>query len=151
MGQPGKQGRKVTIISAYWVCNNSLDQAGPTTCWKQQWRQLQKKGCGNPDPGKIFLQDFSAFIRSRIEQDKELIIGMDANDDDQGDNRIDYIFIMPALISVLCATSFLPFNIPFTSDHGAAYANFDEEILFMGKTNDPVGSAQRNLISGNPT
>eukprot|EP00957_Ditylum_brightwellii_P101223 7713766-Ditylum_brightwellii.AAC.1 len=31
-----KQGRKVTIISAYRVCDNSLDQAGPTTCWKQQ-------------------------------------------------------------------------------------------------------------------
>eukprot|EP00957_Ditylum_brightwellii_P101954 7770727-Ditylum_brightwellii.AAC.1 len=69
----------------------------------------------------------------------------------RGERHIDYIFITLALIPALCATGFLPFNIPFTSDHGGAYANFDEEILFMGKTNNPVDSAQRNLISGNPT
>eukprot|EP00957_Ditylum_brightwellii_P198819 15154417-Ditylum_brightwellii.AAC.1 len=48
----GKKGRKVTTISAYHVCENSLDQAGPTTCWKQQWGQLKKKGYGRPDPRK---------------------------------------------------------------------------------------------------
>eukprot|EP00957_Ditylum_brightwellii_P072581 5515762-Ditylum_brightwellii.AAC.1 len=49
----------------------------------------------------------------------------------RGDNRIDYIFITPALKPALRSTGFLPFNVPFTSDHGAAYADFDEEILFM--------------------
>eukprot|EP00957_Ditylum_brightwellii_P045721 3468959-Ditylum_brightwellii.AAC.1 len=39
----GKKERKVTTISAYWVCKKSLDQAGPATCWKQQWRQLKTK------------------------------------------------------------------------------------------------------------
>eukprot|EP00957_Ditylum_brightwellii_P071931 5467485-Ditylum_brightwellii.AAC.1 len=63
----GKKGRKVTTISAYHVCKNSLDQAGPTTCWKQQWRQLKTK-------------------ESRIEQDEELIIKMDANDTDQANS-----------------------------------------------------------------
>eukprot|EP00957_Ditylum_brightwellii_P126827 9667735-Ditylum_brightwellii.AAC.1 len=58
---------------------------------------------------------------------------------------------MPALIPVLQSTGFLPFNLLITSDHGAAYVNFDKEILFMGKTNNPVDSAWRNLISGNPT
>jgi hypothetical protein len=173
-----KQNRKVTIISAYRVCENSLDQAGSATCWKQQWRQLEKKGYGNPDPRKTFLQDFSDFVGSRIKQDKELIIGMDANNDNQdqsdlrrflrqndlvdvfgvtppntyqrGDKCIDYIFITPALIPALQSTGFLTFNLPFTSDHGAAYVDFDEEILFMGKTNNPVDSAQRNLISGSP-
>eukprot|EP00957_Ditylum_brightwellii_P117345 8949704-Ditylum_brightwellii.AAC.1 len=65
----------------------------------------------------------------------------------RGGKRIKYIFIMPALIPALRATEFLPFNIPFASDHGAAFANFDEVILFKGKTNNPVDSAWRNLIS----
>eukprot|EP00957_Ditylum_brightwellii_P023334 1761914-Ditylum_brightwellii.AAC.1 len=61
MGESGKKGRKVTTISAYHVCKNSLDQAGPTTYWKQQWRQQKRKGYSLPDPCKAFLQDFSAF------------------------------------------------------------------------------------------
>eukprot|EP00957_Ditylum_brightwellii_P200368 15275771-Ditylum_brightwellii.AAC.1 len=76
---------------------------------------------------------------------------MPPNTYQHGDKHIDYIFITPALIPALWSTGFLPFNIPFISDHGATYADFDEEILFTGKTNNPVDSAQRNLISGNPT
>eukprot|EP00957_Ditylum_brightwellii_P108712 8292384-Ditylum_brightwellii.AAC.1 len=45
----------------------------------------------------------------------------------RGGNRIDYILITPALIPALRSTGFLPFNIPFMSDHGSAYADFDEE------------------------
>eukprot|EP00957_Ditylum_brightwellii_P079538 6047680-Ditylum_brightwellii.AAC.1 len=33
----GTKNRKVTVISAYRVCKNQLSQAGPSTCWKQQW------------------------------------------------------------------------------------------------------------------
>eukprot|EP00957_Ditylum_brightwellii_P089065 6782484-Ditylum_brightwellii.AAC.1 len=57
--------------------------ADPKTCWKQQWRQLHKKGYGDPDPRKVFFQDFSKFVESRMVQDEELIIGMDANGDDK--------------------------------------------------------------------
>ena len=179
----GKQERKVTIISAYRVCENSLDQAGPTTCWKQQWRQLRKKGYSCPDPRKRFLSDFKTFLETRMANDEELIIGIDANDTDhtttdfgrfckqcdlvdvfthlhpentpphtyqRGNNRIDYILITPALTPALKSTGFLPFNIPFMSDHGLAYADFDEEVLFLGMTNNPVDSARRNLISTNP-
>eukprot|EP00957_Ditylum_brightwellii_P156349 11900674-Ditylum_brightwellii.AAC.1 len=58
----GKRNHKVKVISTYRVCENTLDQAGPTTCWKQQWRQLKKKGHGDPDLRRIFLQDFSKFV-----------------------------------------------------------------------------------------
>eukprot|EP00957_Ditylum_brightwellii_P023805 1796589-Ditylum_brightwellii.AAC.1 len=74
---------KVTIISVYRVCKNSLDQAGSTTCWEQQWRKIKKQGYVNPGPRKGFLQDFSTVVKSRIDQDEELIIGMDANDNNQ--------------------------------------------------------------------
>eukprot|EP00957_Ditylum_brightwellii_P068456 5197453-Ditylum_brightwellii.AAC.1 len=36
------------------------------------------------------------------------------------------------------------------SDHGSAYADFDEEVLFLGTTHNPVDSTQSNLISTNP-
>eukprot|EP00957_Ditylum_brightwellii_P208890 15359416-Ditylum_brightwellii.AAC.1 len=75
----GKLDRRITIVSAYRVCQESLDQAGSSTCWKQQWRQLKKKGHPNPDPRKIFLKDFSYFIEDRIGNDEELIIGIDTN------------------------------------------------------------------------
>eukprot|EP00957_Ditylum_brightwellii_P120291 9178722-Ditylum_brightwellii.AAC.2 len=178
-----KRNRKITTVSAYRMWDNSLDMTGPKTCWKQQWRQLHKKGYGDPDPRKIFLQYFSKFVESRMVQDEELIIGMDANNKDKinsdfrkfytsnnlvevfghlhpgvnppnkyqcGGNYIDYIFIRPALIPALKSTGFLPFNVPFVSDHSAAYANFDKEILFLGELNNPIEGANRNLIAGNP-
>eukprot|EP00957_Ditylum_brightwellii_P212341 15367193-Ditylum_brightwellii.AAC.5 len=67
-----------------------------------------------------------------------------------GNNQINYIFITPAMVPALRSTGYLPFNIPFISNHSAAYANFDEEVLFLGCTNNPVDSAKRNLISSNP-
>eukprot|EP00957_Ditylum_brightwellii_P128378 9791176-Ditylum_brightwellii.AAC.1 len=70
------------IILAYRVCGNTLDQAGPQTCWKQQWRCLRKKGYTNPDPRKIFFKDFNKFVAQRIEKDEELIIGIDTNEVD---------------------------------------------------------------------
>eukprot|EP00957_Ditylum_brightwellii_P143723 10950077-Ditylum_brightwellii.AAC.1 len=66
------------------------------------------------------------------------------------DNRIDYIFITPALTPALQSTVYLPFNIPFISDYGSTYADFDAEILMLGNTNDLVDAARRNLVSGNP-
>eukprot|EP00957_Ditylum_brightwellii_P198845 15156457-Ditylum_brightwellii.AAC.1 len=47
------------------------------------------------------------------------------------ENRIDYIFITPALTPVLKAVGFLPFNVPFLTDHGSIFADFEEDILFL--------------------
>eukprot|EP00957_Ditylum_brightwellii_P131309 10014884-Ditylum_brightwellii.AAC.1 len=149
----------------------------------QQWQQLKKQGHCNPNPREIFLQDFSDFVEKRIMNDEELIIRMDANDEDllqsgfykfhwknnlvdvfthihltvtppaiyqRGQHRLDHIFIAPALIPVLKSTGFLPYNIPFSSDHSSAYVDFDKEILFTGETNNPLDSAYRNLMPSNP-
>ena len=51
----------------------------------------------------------------------------------QSSNRLDYIFVTPALTPALKASGFLPFNVPFFSDHGALFAEFDKTILFMGE------------------
>eukprot|EP00957_Ditylum_brightwellii_P006571 497852-Ditylum_brightwellii.AAC.1 len=65
-------------------------------------------------------------------------------------NHTDYIFVTPALIPALKSMGFLPFNVLFVSNHSAAYAEFDKEILFRGKLNNPFEGANRNLIAGNP-
>eukprot|EP00957_Ditylum_brightwellii_P036228 2744337-Ditylum_brightwellii.AAC.1 len=43
----------------------------------------KKQGYIDPEPRKIFLQDFSKFVESRIAKDEELMIGIDANNNDQ--------------------------------------------------------------------
>eukprot|EP00957_Ditylum_brightwellii_P170565 12983569-Ditylum_brightwellii.AAC.1 len=37
-------------------------------------------------------------------------------------NQLDCIFVTPTLMPALKATGFLPFNIPFLTDHGALFA-----------------------------
>eukprot|EP00957_Ditylum_brightwellii_P057427 4354252-Ditylum_brightwellii.AAC.1 len=107
----------------------------------------------------MFLKDFQKFIDKCDENNKELIIGIDANETDdegtdlkeflldndlvdvfqhlhpnvtppntyqQSNNRLDYIFIAPALTPALKAIRFLPFNVPFLTDHGALFADFDK-------------------------
>eukprot|EP00957_Ditylum_brightwellii_P138691 10571329-Ditylum_brightwellii.AAC.1 len=39
----GLNNQRVMVISAYQVCGTTLLQAGPSTCWKQQWRFFKKK------------------------------------------------------------------------------------------------------------
>eukprot|EP00957_Ditylum_brightwellii_P174001 13247735-Ditylum_brightwellii.AAC.1 len=46
----GKNKHKVTVITAYKVCKNTLATAGENTYWMQQWCALHKKGIATPDP-----------------------------------------------------------------------------------------------------
>eukprot|EP00957_Ditylum_brightwellii_P144647 11019215-Ditylum_brightwellii.AAC.1 len=78
----GKRNSRVTVVSAYQVCENSLATAGPSTCWKQQSRQHRKRGYKEPDPRRLFFKDFKILIDQRIENNEELIIGIDANETD---------------------------------------------------------------------
>eukprot|EP00957_Ditylum_brightwellii_P034958 2649446-Ditylum_brightwellii.AAC.1 len=63
---------------------------------------------------------------------------------------LDYISITPALIPALKAVGFLPFNVPFLTDHGMIFADFDKENLFLGDMDNPLDTAQRNLVANNP-
>eukprot|EP00957_Ditylum_brightwellii_P046217 3506933-Ditylum_brightwellii.AAC.1 len=70
----GKNGRKITIVTAYRVCSNTLATAGPTICWMQQWRALQKKGVDAPDPWAQFMEGFESFLEDRLNKGEELIV-----------------------------------------------------------------------------
>eukprot|EP00957_Ditylum_brightwellii_P135312 10318090-Ditylum_brightwellii.AAC.1 len=69
-------------------------------------------------------------------QEEELIVGMDANNKDKissdfrkfytsnnlvecSESCIDYIFTTPALIPAVKYMDFMPFNVPFVSNHSA--------------------------------
>jgi hypothetical protein len=83
-----KKARKITLLSAYRVCENTLAQAGPQTCWLQQWKELKKTGYSNPDPSRQFYTDLNKFIDTRLEKNEELIITMDANDKKGNDTNL---------------------------------------------------------------
>jgi hypothetical protein len=77
----GKQNRKVTIISAYIVCKDSIDRSGPNTAYTQQWLILKEKNPhANPEPRATCFEDLKARIKALREQDQEIILMMDAND-----------------------------------------------------------------------
>eukprot|EP00957_Ditylum_brightwellii_P119740 9135874-Ditylum_brightwellii.AAC.1 len=58
---------------------------------------------------------------------------------------------MPALTPALKAVGFLPFNVPFLTDHGSLFANFEEDTLFLGALDNPLDQTQRKLVANNPT
>eukprot|EP00957_Ditylum_brightwellii_P148795 11327869-Ditylum_brightwellii.AAC.2 len=66
----GKKGWKITLLSAYRVCKKTLAQAGPQTCWLQQWKALKKTGYSDPDPSKQFYLDLNKFIDNQLEKTK---------------------------------------------------------------------------------
>eukprot|EP00957_Ditylum_brightwellii_P157463 11984123-Ditylum_brightwellii.AAC.1 len=88
----GKKKRLVTCIAVYRVCKNILANAGPSTCWMQQLRQLKKQGISKPDPRKQFLIDLSKFMNELQDKEHELIISLDSNED-SGEDRHFSTFI----------------------------------------------------------
>eukprot|EP00957_Ditylum_brightwellii_P007223 548804-Ditylum_brightwellii.AAC.1 len=75
---------------------------------------------------------------------------MPPNTYQHSNNRLDYIFLTPVLLPALSLVGFLPFNVPFLTDHGFLFANFDEELLLQGMVNNPIDNNKRNLIANNP-
>ena len=71
----GKQNKYLTVISAYKPCRNP----GSTTTWTLQALTMAEKGILNPQPRKQFTKDFIQFIQPFIDQEHNVIIGVDVN------------------------------------------------------------------------
>eukprot|EP00957_Ditylum_brightwellii_P016456 1237179-Ditylum_brightwellii.AAC.3 len=69
----------------------------------------------------------------------------------RSDNRLDCIFVTPALLPCITAVGFLPFNVPFLTDHGALYAECDKELMLPGMQENPIEHSTRKLVADNPT
>eukprot|EP00957_Ditylum_brightwellii_P140446 10700763-Ditylum_brightwellii.AAC.1 len=67
------------------------------------------------------------------------------------DNRLDYIFVTPAFLPCITTVCFLPFNAPFLTEHGALYADFEEELMILGMQENPIKQSTCKLVADNPT
>ncbi len=82
----GKQGKLITIIMAYCVCNSSFGSVGKKTAYKQQfqilsqwWREMNRTN--PPDPHRQFVLDLQAWIEFKKSQGHEIILALDNNKD----------------------------------------------------------------------
>lgn len=62
-----RNGRMVTFIEMYHVCNGYLGSAGKGTVWKQMQRALRKDGVVTPNPRRQHVKDLTAFIQGEQE------------------------------------------------------------------------------------
>eukprot|EP00957_Ditylum_brightwellii_P066715 5062549-Ditylum_brightwellii.AAC.1 len=96
----GRHKRKVTVVTAYRVCKNSLAMAGENTCWMQQWRSPRKQGVVEPDPRNQFMTDFESFLKDHLNKNEEIIVGMDVNKEDLPEAEIEQLMQRLDMIDV---------------------------------------------------
>jgi len=75
----GQHGMRLILVSAYRVCPQTFD-ATTITVTAQQTRILLQQGVRNPNPRKQFITDLVTQITSWRQQNKEVLIGLDANE-----------------------------------------------------------------------
>jgi len=81
----GQRGMRLIIVSAYRVCPQPFD-ATTTTSTVQQTRLLLRQGVSNPNPRKQFISDLILQVREWRSQNKEVLIGLDANENTDSPN-----------------------------------------------------------------
>lgn len=84
----GRDNTKVTIITAYRVCKNSIRTCGPQTAFALQWHLLHKLGgkTHSIDPREEILADLQTRIQNLKLDGHEIILLMDANESLQTPN-----------------------------------------------------------------
>jgi len=88
------------LISAYQVCTQQFD-ATANTVTAQQTRLLQQQGIKTPNPKKQFVTDLIALIKTWIHDGKDILLGMDANEDvDNLGSHITRLFTETGLIDL---------------------------------------------------
>jgi len=75
----GQQGMRLIIVSAYRVCPQQFDPT-TSTVTAQQTRILLQQGVPNPNLRKLFITDLVTQINSWRNQHKEVLVGLDANE-----------------------------------------------------------------------
>jgi len=70
---------RLIVVSAYRVCPQTFN-ATTTTVTAQQTHLLLQQGVTNPNPHKQFITDLITQINSWRQQNKEVLVGLDANE-----------------------------------------------------------------------
>lgn len=76
----GRSQKKLTIVSAYRVCKNSLAGEGGGSVWMQEYNEFLKEGIQNPDPRSQVLLDLKESILTWKEAGHSVILLIDANE-----------------------------------------------------------------------
>jgi len=96
----GQHNKRIMMISAYRVCNQQFD-ATSNTVTAQQTRIMQQNGVRTPNPKQQFITDLIDLIKSWMQAGKEVLIGMDANEDvDSPRSKITRLFTETGLIDL---------------------------------------------------
>ena len=96
----GKEGVKVTVVTAYRVCPKAIGACGPTTSTFVQCNKLLQQGKDQPNPRKQILEDLQDQIITWTMEGHDVILGIDANDDvDRNNSEIQRFFDETGLIS----------------------------------------------------
>jgi len=96
----GRSDKRVIVVSAYRVCPQQFD-ATAMTVTVQQTRILLQQGVKQPNPRQQFITDLINQIRQWRMQNKEVLIGMDANENvDDPNSKIARLFDETDLIDL---------------------------------------------------
>ena len=82
----GGKDTKLTIISAYRVCQKQIAGTGSSTAYMQQWSKLRKMGHTNPNPRNQFIEDMSRQINEWKSEGHEIVFMADMNEKWGADN-----------------------------------------------------------------
>jgi len=100
----GQKGKRLIVASAYRVCPQQFD-ATTMTATAQQTRLLLQQGVCNPNPRQQFISDLIQQIRQWRMQNKEVLIGMDANENINGPTPKLHVFLMRQTWLIFITTS----------------------------------------------
>jgi hypothetical protein len=69
----------VAVITAYQVTKSSIEQAGRTTAYAQQWAVSRHQGIERPEPRTQFIQDIKSMLKQLKKDGNKVILMMNAN------------------------------------------------------------------------
>ena len=71
--------QRITIITAYRVCQTNSQSAGQTSAFYQQWRALAEQGITHPNPRRSFLESIGTLLTQMQAEGDEILLQLDAN------------------------------------------------------------------------
>lgn len=161
-----KHHRKIGIITAYRLCQNSLP-CGHETAYSQQYRLLRRQNMINPKPKQLFNNDLIQHLTQWRHKNYEIILMIDANSTIldykiqkiirsgqlydllksrngvnipntyiRGTQTIDYIFGTANVHESLQNDGMLPFNHVIISLHRALWIDLHISALLKSNLHD---------------
>ena len=95
----GRDGRRLTVITAYRPGRDNISTAGPDTTFARQYHYLLRSGIRSPVPSQIILDDLTTYLAFlRQEPLHHIILQLDANEDTHTSTRFQRWIVNSGLI-----------------------------------------------------